>query len=101
MNSWSFALVVLATLIATNLTAYLGKGPITSRIYAADPNAHGWFRIGISLIGTIVGGGMFLAVAQIGFEAGIVGYLVGIAYVIGLVIVAFLIPRIRAVMDEG
>jgi solute:Na+ symporter, SSS family len=101
MGSWIFATIVLGTLIVTNLVAFLGRGPITSRIYGADPNAHAWYRISVSIIGTIVGGGMFLAVGQIGYEAGVVGYLVGFTYVIGLGIVAYLAPKIRKVMDEG
>jgi len=101
MNTTIFAIVVIATFAATNLIAAVAKGAITSRIYGADPNAHGWLRISLSIIGTIVGGGMFLAVGQIGFEAGVVGYLIGVAYLIGFVIVACLTGKIRERMDQG
>lgn len=101
MNTTLFAIVVIATFLATNIIAATVRGTITSRIYGADPNAHGWLRISLSLIGTIVGGGMFLAVGQIGFEAGVVGYCIGLAYLAGFVLVAVLSTKIRQTMDRG
>lgn len=70
------------------------------RVYSADPKHHGAFAITMSLLGTIVGGGMFLGVGQIGYEAGVLGYIIGATYVAGMALFGAFAPKIVAVMDE-
>ncbi|MFA7329815.1 MAG: hypothetical protein WC326_01960 [Candidatus Delongbacteria bacterium] len=72
----------------------------TQLIYRADPGVRGWLGIALTLTGTVVGGGMFLAVGQIGFEAGLVGYLVGVIYLFGLALLARFVRHIRKLMFD-
>ena len=54
----------------------------------------------MSLLGTIVGGGMFLGVGQIGYEAGVFGFIIGATYVAGMALFGVFAPKIVAVMDD-
>ncbi len=63
--------------------------------FIASKDSIGFWSILLSLVATIVGGGMFFAVGQIGFEAGIVGYIIGFCYIIGFTLMALAIPKIR------
>ncbi|MFC1475852.1 sodium:solute symporter [Candidatus Zixiibacteriota bacterium] len=49
-------------------------------------------------MGSLVGGWMFFGLCAIGYEAGIVGYAIGIGYCIGLIILGSVIPRIKRAM---
>lgn len=100
MNIAIFSAVVLATLILTNIIAFLGRGKNTFLTYSFDPNSHITLRIALSMIGSIVGGGMFFGVGQIGFEAGITGYMIGISSLVGLFIAGTLSPQFRKAMQE-
>lgn len=55
----------------------------------------------LSLNGTFIGGGMFFATGQMGFEAGFVPMILPVCTAIGLAGVAVLIARIRRVCDEA
>ena len=101
MNSYVFFGIVAATLLINFVWAFLKRKGVTFSIYAADPNKYNSLIIALSLVGTIVGGGMFIAVGQIGYEAGIVGYVLGFIYLIGLAIVGAFAKTIRDMMDKG
>ncbi|MCJ7422921.1 hypothetical protein MUP01_01455 [Candidatus Bathyarchaeota archaeon] len=101
MHDWAFAGIVLITLIVTNLVAFIRRGKVSFDIYASDPGYHASWAIGFSMVGTIVGGGMFLAVGQMGYEAGLTGCAIGLATLMGLVLVAVFAPRFRAIMQEN
>jgi len=101
MNSYIFFGIVVLTLLINFGWAFLKRKGITFSTYATDPNKHNSLIIALSLVGTIVEGGMFIAVGQIGYEAGIVGYVLGFIYLIGLGIVATLTKAIRDMMDKG
>lgn len=103
MNTWVFFAVVVATLCAVNVVAFLRRGHDRGRfhVYFADPNRHGSIAILASLVGTIVGGGMFLAVGQMGFEAGVVGFVMGAAYLVGFVLLGMFAVTFRRVLDEA
>lgn len=63
--------------------------------FIASKDSIGFWPILLSLVATIVGGGMFFAVGQIGFEAGVLGYIMGACYIVGFSLVALAIPKIR------
>jgi len=63
--------------------------------FVASKNSFGFWPIFLSLVGTIVGGGMFFAVGQIGYEVGVLGYILGFLYIIAFSLMGFLTPRIR------
>ncbi|MDQ3563911.1 MAG: hypothetical protein M3436_07145 [Pseudomonadota bacterium] len=100
MNNWAFAGIVVGTLVVTNLFGLLRRGSTTFRIYSADPKNHHPVAIAISLLATIVGGGMFLGVGQIGHEAGVVGFIIGAVYLVGMSLFGAFAAKIAKVMDE-
>ncbi|MEW8335928.1 MAG: hypothetical protein AB2599_16920 [Candidatus Thiodiazotropha sp.] len=53
-----------------------------------------------SIIGTMVGGALFVAVVLLGYDIGIVGIYIGIAYIIGLILLGLLSKRITHLLDE-
>jgi Na+/proline symporter len=103
MDVTIFATLVAATIILNVIVAFARNKnkEITFSSYAADPNKYGAKEITMSLIGTIVGGGMFLAVGQIGYEAGILGYILGVVYLVGLFVMGSFVFRMRALMDTN
>jgi len=100
-------LVVFTTVVVLVLVANIAVGmvrrrtTITFSVYQADPDKHRWHVLAMTLTGTIVGGGMFLGVGQIGYEAGVTGYFLGVIYLVGLLMVAALAKRARAMLDQG
>ena len=100
MNNYVFAGMVLLILIVINIVAFYFRDKTSWDIYEADPDKHGFWAILLSLLGTIVGGGMFLATGQMGYEAGIVGYLWGIATFVGFFLVALVVPKLRKILED-
>jgi Na+/proline symporter/peptidase E len=68
--------------------------------FVASRNSTGFWAILFSLVGTIVGGGMFFGVGQAGYEAGIVGYVIGACYLVGFFLLGLLIPKIRKIFEK-
>lgn len=58
-------------------------------------------HIVFSLLSSLVGGWMFFGLSAIGYEAGVVGYIIGVAYAIGLVILGWQAPRIKKIMTRN
>jgi len=54
-----------------------------------------------SIVGTMIGGAMFVAIATMGYENGIVGIYIGLAYGFGLVILGLFSGRIVTALDEA
>lgn len=101
MNSVIFGVIVALTLVVNFIWAFIKRKGITFQIYSADPNKHKSGIIAISIAGTIVGGGMFIAVGQIGYEAGTAGYVLGFVYLVGLAIIGAFTRAIREKMDRN
>lgn len=51
-------------------------------------------------LATLVGGWMFFGLNAIGHLAGVLGYIIGVAYAAGLILLAFSVPRIKLAMDR-
>ncbi|MFC2082326.1 sodium:solute symporter [Bacteroidota bacterium] len=100
MNEPIFIIIVAGSLIINLVIAVLNYRKVDFKVFSSDPNKHGFFVMAISIAGTIVGGGMFMAVGQIGYEAGTAGYVIGIVYILGLGLVGTFADRIRNFMDE-
>ncbi len=101
MNLTVFTAIVVAVLVANIAFGFIRRKAITLSVYEADPDKHPWWVVALTLTGTIVGGGMFLAVGQIGYEAGVTGYFLGVIYLVGLAAVAALAKRARRMLDDG
>lgn len=100
MNTWLFFGVAAGTIIITTIIGVVRTRGLSAVQYTSDPSAHPWWAVCLSILGTIVGGGMFLVVGQIGCEAGIAGLLIGAAYLVGLVIFGCLSPALRRALDQ-
>ncbi len=93
-------IVVIAALVACLVGAlYVAKG-IRLTEYTSHRNRGSFSHIVFTLLGTLVGGWMFFGLSAIGYEAGIVGYFIGLGYAIGLVILALCSKRIKGAADK-
>lgn len=101
MNNTIFIIIVVFSLLLNIIIAFYKNKNISYLTYFADPDNHNSLVISLSISGTIIGGGMFLAVGQIGYEAGTLGYVLGIIYFVGLSIIGFFSTKIRAYLDSG
>lgn len=72
----------------------------TKAQYITAPGSTGFLVLMFSLLGTIVGGGMFLGVAQIGYSDGMTCFALGISYFVGLTLMGFLAPTFRRLCKE-
>lgn len=100
MNTPVFTIAVVGILVLINAIAFLRRGRIGFLAYHADPDQHNMLPIAFSMVGTVVGGGMFLGVGQIGYEAGVVGYAIGGATLAGLLFIAAVVPRLRELLEN-
>ena len=68
---------------------------ITPAIFIANPNKTNLVLLILSLAGTLIGGGMFFTVSQLGYEAGFAGVYLGVSYFIGFLVLGRIAPHIR------
>lgn len=101
MDTTVFASLVAATILLNFAVAFVRNRNTSFPSYSSDPNNHGALAITTSLVGTIVGGGMFLAVGTMGFEAGVLGYIVGLVYFLGMLIMGAYTTKIRRLMERS
>jgi SSS family solute:Na+ symporter len=96
MQYYFLAAIIVFTVINIFIGFLSRKGSVvTASVYVANPNNTGMIPLVLSLSGTIVGGGMFFAVAQLGFEAGFAGIYLGISYFVGFFILGSYSKKIR------
>lgn len=102
MNELIFFVTVSVFILGNIALAFIwkGSGPRTFITFIADPDRYSAATIALTLTGTIVGGGMFLAIGQIGYESFYAGIVLGVIYLIGLSLVGVLAPRIRTSMAQ-
>lgn len=98
------AIIIILTILlyfaASFLIGLSRARDINLERFVADRDATGFIPLLFTILATIIGGGMFFTVGQIGHEAGTVGYVVGISYLMGFVIVGFLVPMIRKIASQ-
>lgn len=73
---------------------------ITPAIFIANPNSTNLFLLILSLAGTLIGGGMFFTVSQLGYEAGFAGVFLGISYCIGFLVLGRISHIVRKEFNE-
>jgi Na+/proline symporter len=84
MSDMTTSIVVcMAIQVAIIAIVFVFRGERTVETYVADVPIHRWYVIALTSSATVVGGGMFIAVSQIGFEAGVYGILLGLIYLLG------------------
>jgi Na+/proline symporter len=69
--------------------------------YYAMPNMFPTIMLIISMLGTIIGGGIVVGMTEMGAKGGIVGVILGLGYAIAFTILYFIIPRIRNLTNEA
>ncbi len=95
-------IVVTVVYIAVNLALGLWKlRKSTYDQFVASPNAFNKYAITMSLCGTVIGGGMFFTVAQMGYEAGLAVLALPGAYILGYILLTFTMPAIRRTMESS
>jgi len=101
-NEFEIFIFVMIALLINLIVGIFSYNKSKSTIeYTSEPNKFGSLITILSLLGTIVGGGMFLAVSQIGYEAGIVGYIIGLIYIAGFFILSKYVPKIKVILDKN
>jgi Na+/proline symporter len=100
MNSLVILIVTLALILAPWVWTFFVDGKVSARDYRASPSAFSSAMVSISTIGTIVGGAMFLAVGQIGFEAGVAGFILGLVYLVAFSLFGIFSSRVAVVMEQ-
>ncbi|MBW7998307.1 MAG: hypothetical protein FVQ81_17400 [Candidatus Glassbacteria bacterium] len=91
--------VVVVALIACLIGAWWISRGIRLVEYASNRSQSAFSQILFTILGSLVGGWMFFGLSAVGYEAGVVGYAIGIGYGIGLIILALAIPRIKRAMS--
>jgi SSS family solute:Na+ symporter len=102
MNEYVFFIVVSVFLLFNILLAFVRnrKEKNTFIKFIADPNKYGTVIIALSISGTIVGGGMFMTVGQIGYESVSASIILGFVYFAGLFLAGITSRKIRDKMDN-
>lgn len=96
-----FLIIGVVTYIGISFLIGLWKSKgVNLENFVASRNSVGFWAILFSLVGTIVGGGMFFGVGQIGYEAGILGYIIGACYIVGFFLLGLTIPKIRKLFEN-
>lgn len=95
--------ITLATILYIVANLLIGFWRLRSTDYASfvsSKGTFGWLALTLSLAGTVVGGGMFFAVGQMGFEAGIAVLALPVSYILGYMILGVAIPHLRRLLSE-
>ena len=100
MESLFLIIGVIAYIIISFLIGLWKSKGVNLENFVASRNSIGFWAILFSLVGTIVGGGMFFGVGQIGYEAGILGYIIGACYIVGFFLLGLTIPKIRKLFEN-
>lgn len=99
-----FYSILFATIIYSIINIIIGLWNIKNTTYEeviSNKNNSNLSFIVLSIVATIVGGGMFFATGQMGYEAGIAGLSLPISYAIGMLILANFVPKIRNFINEN
>lgn len=91
------AVVLIALVVCLVGSLVIGRN-IRLVHYASNRSSSSFWQVFFTIMGSLVGGWMFFGLCAIGYQAGIVGYIIGVGYGIGLFILAFFIPKIKEMM---
>ena len=100
----------MSTILFTTLVVLLTVLPIVFSLgssaartvsdFRAAPSSFSGLLVSVSVIGTIIGGAMFVAVGQIGFEAGVIGMILGVVYLISLSMFGIFCAPVAQLMND-
>ena len=99
MDGYKIALYLI--ILSISVYGFLMGKNITPREFVSNSNNTKFFPVFMSILATVIGGWMIFGLAEIGFNAGIIGYVLGFGYFLGLFVLSFLIPKIKNYMDAN
>jgi solute:Na+ symporter, SSS family len=103
MNSFLITTIVILFIynaISTIIGVY-GVRSQNASDYITAPKKTGWINLSLTLVATVVGGGMFFGIAQEGYEKGLIAFSIGIAYFTGSIVLGLLAPALRRYAEEN
>ncbi len=89
-------LMVLAACLVAGIVLARNTGLVD---FASNRGKTSTRNILLTNLATLVGGFMFFGLAAIGHRAGVLGFIIGAAYALGLLGFGFLVPRIKTEME--
>lgn len=95
--------ILITTVLYLALSLIVGFWKLRAKDYSsfvASPGAISKYAVSLSICGTVIGGGMFFTVAQMGNEAGLAVLALPISYIIGYALLAWLVPQLREMVTE-
>ena len=93
------AVVIVALIVCLTGAIYTGKN-IRLTEYVSSRKRGTFAAILLTSLSTMVGGWMVFGLCQVGYEAGIVGYIIGAGYAAGILLLAINAKRIKELADE-
>ncbi|MCP4611743.1 MAG: hypothetical protein GY845_23785 [Planctomycetes bacterium] len=93
--------ILLVALIICLVGSLLVSKGIRLTAYTSNRSRSTFLQILFTILGSLVGGWMFFGLSAVGYEAGVVGYAIGLGYALGLILLAMFIPRIKQAMDAA
>lgn len=91
----------IALIMALSLVVGLIRRSNSVGDWLSAGHNQGILPIAGSVVGTMIGGALFVAIVSFGYENGIVGFYLAIAYFVGLILLGLCAPRIRALLNES
>jgi len=93
-------IIIFAFLIGMLLIGLYHSRNSTLDSYTSESNKVSLFSLIATLVGTSFGGGVIVGMVTMGFEAGVVGIIVGISYLVGFCVLAIFSKKIKDAISE-
>ncbi len=90
--------LMLVVLVACLLTGLFLARSIRLTEFTSHRGRASFRHVLFTNVATLVGGWMFFGLNAIGHLAGVLGYVIGVAYAVGLILLGLLAPRIKEAM---
>lgn len=99
MSMIPIMLVAYLIVIFLLLMKYIGKS--TVELYSLNRRQTGTALLVLTSLATTIGGGVIIGLIAVGYEAGLIGLFVGLAYALGLLVTAYFAPRIHQYASDN
>lgn len=101
MNKTLYFIIGVTLYFCLNLIiGFFGFRKMSDEQVTTAKNQTGFINLTITLISTIVGGGMFLGVAEMGYNGGLIFLGVGFVYLFGSILLGLYAPYIRKFLNN-
>jgi SSS family solute:Na+ symporter len=93
MSTTAIWLMAYLAAVFLFLLKYLGKS--SAELYSVNRRQTGTALLVFTTLATTIGGGVIIGLIAIGYEAGLAGFFMGLAYGLGLLVTGYFAPRIH------